>query len=260
MQHNSYAHISPFDTMDNGDHTQYALFHDPATSSSFNSHRYRTNASSSSSLGPSYAITSETIYPHASFQDGVSPYNPSSANPYDMMAMSNGRVSPMTPSDPTLQHYTPPLSGKEFPPQHFAGDIHDRRLPGVSSNGYQSDYPDDYAMAGINPNTSIPFTPSPIQQFPDRLARFPSERYSHHTVPNVVPHMHSNHSTEILHNAVPPPATPPFRDTNISPYNEMQYLGNSEMRMYAVDETLSRMKLQGNPMMGPASDLQTFIR
>jgi recombining binding protein (suppressor of hairless) len=66
--------------------------------------------------------------------------------------------------------------------------------------------------------------------------------------------------TDILRNAVPPPATQSFRDTNISPYNEMQYLGNSEMRMYAVDETLSRMKLQGNPMMGPASDLQTFIR
>jgi len=92
------------------------------------------------------------------------------------------------------------------------------------------------------------------------MARFPSERYSHNTVPNVVPQMHSNHSADILRNAVPPPASQSFRDTNISPYNEMQYLGNSEMRMYAVDETLSRMKLQGNPMMGPTSDLQTFIR
>jgi hypothetical protein len=155
-----------------------------------------------------------------------------------------------------MHHYTPPIAGKEFPPQPYPGDIHDRRLPGVSPNAYQSDYPDDYAMTGA---ISIPYTPS--QQFLDRLGRFPSERYSHQPVSNVLPHIHSNHpTTDIMRSAVPPPVTSSFRDNNISPYNEMQYLGNSEMRMHAVDETLSRMKLQGNPMMGPASDLHTFIR
>lgn len=255
MQPDSYPHISPFDTMDNGDHSSYTLFHDPA-SSAFNSHRYRTNASSSS-LGPSYPMTSDAIYQHASFQDAVSPYNTPSVNPYDMMAMNSGKVSPMNPSDPAMQHYSPTVSGKEFSSQPFGGDIHDRRLQGGSSNGYQSDYPDDYGMS-LNTNTNMPFPAAPIQQFPDRLTRFPSERYSHHTAP-IVSHMHSNHSTEIMRSTVPSPATP-FRDTSISPYNEMQYLGNSEIRMHSVDETLSRMKLQGNPMMGPASDLQSFIR
>ena len=271
-QHHMNPHIPhhPFeqqDAMDSADHSNYTLFQDTSSSPAapaFHSQRYRTNASSSSSLGHGYALNSDNMYHNASFSDSVPPFSPSSAHPYDMMNMNSGKASPIA-SEP-LHHpgaYPPP---KEYhPPQPFS-DIHDRRLPGVPPNGYHSEYPDDYAMGGINNNNpNIPFPHhSPIQQFPDRLGRYPPDRYTHQALPpsNVAPHIANTHSTDLMR-GVPPHATHSFRDNNVPPYDDMHYIGNAhpqEIRMHAVDETLSRMKLHGNPMMGPSNDLHSFIR
>ena len=229
------------------DNNSYQLYHEQQQQQQqqqSSSHRYHRATPPS----PVYPPIPQDYLP--AFHDPVSPY-PTPTSPYDIMS---------TKLDQPIHHYSPALSGKDFSPQPFPGDFHDRRLHAVSSNGYPSDYPDDYAMTAIAPNPSIPFSPSPLHQFPERLSRFPPERYTHQNLPNLIPQMHPNHSTDIIRSAVQPPPTPSFRDNSIPSYNEIQYLGNSEMRIHAVDETLSRMKLQGNPIVGPSSDLQSFIR
>ncbi|KAF9529206.1 jkappa-recombination signal binding protein, partial [Crepidotus variabilis] len=265
---NSHIHHHPFETqdssMDTADHSNYNIFPDTASpTNSFSSNRYRTNASSSSSLGPGYSgMNSDGIYHNGSFSESVPSFNGSNGNPYDMMSMSSGKVSPLTPSDNGLHHTGafPPVASKEYPPQPF-GDIHERRLPGVGSNGYHSEYPDDYAMGGMNNNNGIPFGPGSMQQFQDRLGRFPPDRYNHQNngSSNVPSHISNGHGQDLMR-GVAPHATHSFRENNLSPYDDVHYLGNSHPQMHAVDETLSRMKLQGHPIMGAASDLQTFIR
>lgn len=195
----------------------------------------------------------------------MSSFNASSASSYDMIGMNNGKVSPLIPSEPALHHpgAFPPASvaGKEYPPPPF-NDIHDRRLSGVPSNGYHhSEYPDDYAMGGINNNgAGMPFAPSPMQQFPDRLGRYVPDRYNHQGIPSPnVAHIANTQGPELMR-GVPPHATHSYRDNNIPSYEDMHYSHPPEMRMHAVDETLSRMKLQGTPIIGAAGDLPTFIR
>jgi len=253
--------------MDTADHANYSLFSESTSPTSFTSQRYRTNASSSSSLGPAYGMNSDNIYSHASFADSVPSFNGSNGNPYDIIStISSGKVSPLTPSDSGLHHpggFPPAVAGKDFPPQAF-GDVHERRLPGVGPNGYHSEYPDDYTIGGGGMNNGLPFTPSAMQHFQDRLGRFPPDRYNHPTGPqpsNVPQHMSNGHGSDLMR-GVAPHATHSFRDNNVSPYDDMHYIGNShpEMRMHAVDETLARMKLQGHPIMGASNDLQSFIR
>jgi len=272
--HNHHLQHHPFDqseSMDTTDHANYNIFPDSSSPTSFTSQRYRTNASSSSSLGPSYGMNSDNIYSHASFADSVPSFNGSNGNPYDIIStLSSGKVSPLTPSDSGLHHsagFPPAVAGKDYPPQPF-GDIQERRLPGVGSNGYHSEYPDDYTIGaggggGGGMNNGLPFGPSAMQHFQDRLGRFPPDRYNHPSGPqsNVPAHLPNGHGSELMR-GVAPHATHSFRDNNVSPYDDMHYLGNShpEMRMHAVDETLARMKLQGHPIMGASSDLQTFIR
>lgn len=268
---NGHLQHHPFDqpdSMDAADHSSYSLFSDSTSPTSFTSQRYRTNASSSSSLGPSFGMNSESIYSHPSFTDSVPSFNGSNGNPYDIITnLSSGKVSPLTPSDSVsnLHHpggFPPSVAGKDYPPQGF-GDIHERRLPGIGGNGYHSEYPDDYAIGNIN--NGLPFGPSAMQHFNDRLGRFPPDRYSHPNgppsgVPSHIPN--NNHGSELMR-GVAPHATHSFRESPVSPYDDLHYLGNnshSEMRMHAVDETLARMKLQAHPMMGASSDLQTFIR
>ncbi|KDR75186.1 hypothetical protein GALMADRAFT_226846 [Galerina marginata CBS 339.88] len=263
LQHHSFDQS---ESMDTADHSNYSLFSDSTSPTSFTSQRYRTNASSSSSLGPSFGMNSEGIYSHPSFGDSVPSFNGSNGNPYDIITnLSSGKVSPLTPSDPVggLHHqggFPPSVAGKDYPPQGF-GDIHERRLPGVGSNGYHSEYPDDYTISNIN--NGLPFGPSAMQHFHDRLGRFPPDRYSHPTGPpsGVPSHIPNNHGSDLMR-GVAPHATHSFRENPVSPYDDMHYLGNShpEMRMHTVDETLARMKLQGHPMMGASNDLQTFIR
>ncbi|KAG6831673.1 hypothetical protein H0H92_008316 [Tricholoma furcatifolium] len=220
----------------------------PHSASSFSSNRYRTNASSSSSIGPNY---SDSLYSHSSFSDSAPSFTGSAS--YDLInslpsSYGSGKVSPLTPSDPASAIHSFPPHSKEFPPQNY-NDLADRRLPTIPSNGYQGDMIDDFAMGNVS--TNVPFQPPTIQHFP---ARFPPENrfghLPHPTVPSHVP-------------GIPPQATGSFRD---GPYEDMpHYMAPSPhqdiaLRMPTVDETLARMKLQGHSIMGSSNDLQTFIR
>jgi len=246
-----YPHQPSFDQMDTTE--GYTLFPDSNS-------RYRTNASSSSSsLSHGFPINSEPIYSHASFTDSVPSFNASNQNPYDVISnLNSGKVSP-SESATTIHHPAgafPPT--KDYPAQSFT-DMHDRRLPGVSPNGaYHAEYPDDYAIPNIN--NGLPFGPSAIQHFHDRLGRFPPDRYSNPSGPPSH-HIPNGHSSDLMR-GVAPHATHSFRENPVSPYDDIHYLtnGHPEMRMHTVDDTLSRMKLQGHPIMGTSNDLQTFIR
>ena len=264
---NTHLQHHPFDqsdSMDTADHSNYSLFSDSTSPTSFTSQRYRTNASSSSSLGHGFGMNSDGIYSHASFADSVPSFNSSNGNPYDIVSnLSSGKVSPLTPSDSvtSLHHpsgFPPSVPGKDYPPQNF-GDIPDRRMP---SNGYHSEYPDDYTIG--NMNNGLPFGPSAMQHFHDRLGRFPPDRYSHQSGPpsSVPSHIQGGHGSDLMR-GVAPHATHSFRENPVSPYDDMHYLGNSHPdmgRMHAVDETLARMKLQQGQSIIGSADLQTFIR
>lgn len=257
--------------MDNPEHSGYDIFPNSASNGSFSSSRYRTNASSSSSLGhPSYGVSSDGLYPHPPFNDAVNSFNGSNVNPYDMMngmssSYSSGKVSPLTPSDPVggLHGPTgfPPVGGKDFP---GFSDVGDRRLPSVATNGYQSDFPEDYAMGNMN-NNGLSFPSSQLQPFQERVGRFSDGRFPSST-PNVPPHLQHSHSSDIMRGVNPHATTHSFRDAPVSGYDEIpSYLHpnpHSDMgiRIPTVDDPLSRMKLQGHPIMGTSNDLQTFIR
>ena len=131
----------------------------------FSDSRYRTNASSSSSLGHSF----DALY-RPPFGDSVPPFNGS----YDMINnLSSGKVSPLTPSDSvTSLHHPPGFPPKDYPHQEFS-DMESRRL----NPPYHSEYQDNYAIGGIN--NGIPFSPSAMNHFTDRLASFPPDRYRH---------------------------------------------------------------------------------
>ncbi|PFH53837.1 hypothetical protein AMATHDRAFT_54372 [Amanita thiersii Skay4041] len=257
--------------IDNPDHSGYDIF--PSSSAGpFSSSRYRTNASSSSSLGPSYGVNSDGLYPPTSFNDTVPPFNGNNVNPYDMMngispAYSSGKVSPLTPSDPVgglhnPSGFPPSIGNKDFP-TNFA-DIPDRRLPSVASSGYHSDFSEDYAMGGINNGLSFP--PPQLQSFQERLGRYPDGRFAHPSATHVQTHIPQNHATDMMRSVNPHATTHSFRDTTVPGYDDMpSYLHPSphtdmSIRMPSVDETLARMKLQGHPIMGTSNDLQTFIR
>ncbi|KAF8623071.1 hypothetical protein AX15_006489 [Amanita polypyramis BW_CC] len=257
--------------MDNPDHSPYDIFPNSANPGSFSSSRYRTNASSSSSLGPSYGVNSDTLYSHPSFNDAVPSFNGPNVNPYDMMngissSYSSGKVSPLTPSDPVGGLHGP--SG--FPPsignKDFSGypDIGDRRLPSVVPNGYHSDFPEDYALGNIS--SGLPsFPPSQLQPFQERVGRFSDGRFAP-SASNVPPHLQQTHSAEMMRGVNPHATTHSFRDTQVSGYDEIpSYLQSNPhndmaIRMPPIDDPLSRMKLQGHPIMGTSNDLQTFIR
>jgi recombining binding protein (suppressor of hairless) len=249
-----------------------------APGNSFASQRYRTNASSSSSLGPSYNMNAEPIYPHASFSDSVPQYSSSNGNPYDIIngmpsSYSSGKVSPLTPSDPV--GHLPPVSAfasssagmntahKEFPRHGYSDLMQDRRLSGVSASSYQSEYPEEYPAS-----SNLPYPTSAVPHFQDRLVRYPPDaRFPHPSgsSPSVHPHVRPGHSSEMLR-SVAPHATHSYRpDGSVNGYDDMShYMGNHHgdipPPMPAVDETMARMKLQGHSMMGPSNDLQTFIR
>ncbi|KAG5648576.1 hypothetical protein DXG03_003187 [Asterophora parasitica] len=276
--HSPAAHQSlhghSFDTQDSidspSDHTNYDVFPGPS-SGVFSSHRYRTNASSSSSLGPNYPIAPDSnLYPHPSFSDSVPSFSGSNAgNPYDMInslpsSYGSGKMSPLTPSDSTggIHHSgTFPPHNKDFPSQNFP-DLPERRLPTLSSGGYQSDLIDEYAIGNMNGNA--PFPHSGLQHFQDRLgSRFPPDSRFSQGPPNTVP---SHAPSGDLLRGIPPHATNSFREGGVPAYEDMpHYMGPSpyqdlSLRMPTVDETLARMKLQGHSIMGASNDLQTFIR
>ena len=239
--------------MDTTDHPSYEIFSGSASNSSLSSQAYRTNASSSSSLGHGYGMNSDNIYNHPPFNDSVPSYAGSnSSNPFDIMGAgmpssynsgSSGKVSPLTPNDPVGGFNPPPdfplsLGPKEFQPNY--PDI-ERRSSGAS---YNPPF-DEYCM-----NSGINYPSNGFQPYQERLGRFPPEhRYSHPgPVPPAVSHM--------------PPSIPPHA-THGMPYDGLSHYQSDphqemSLRAPSVDETLARMRL--HPIMGQSNDLQTFIR
>ncbi|KAI0789112.1 hypothetical protein C8Q75DRAFT_766483 [Abortiporus biennis] len=253
------------DALDMSDHSSYDIFSSSA-SGSLASQRYRTNASSSSSLGPNYGMGVDTMYSQNAFQDTLPPFHPPNSNGYDMMgslpsSYGSGKPSPLTPNDPvgSLSHPSSfPFSNgpsKDFSSHHSFGDpLLDRRL----SNGYSPDFNDDYGSIGVNSGLGLGAfnSPSSVQSFQDR--RFPGAGVPPLSVPT---HMHQNHSPDLMR-GVAPQATHSFRpDNGVPGFDDIpQYLPPNQsvdfaLRMSSsVDENLARLRLQG------AGDLQTFIR
>lgn len=248
--------------LDNSEHSNYELFPGNANGGSFASQRYRTNASSSSSLTPSYGMNSDGLYSQGTFGDSVPPFGSSNGNPYDMISSmpssySSGKVSPLTPSDPVggLHHgqFPPSINTKDYAPSGYP-DMGDRRLPMTSPTEYHPEYSEDY-MNGMNNGLAFPQN---MQHFPERLNRFP-DRYGAQAAGNP-PHMGGAQQQDMVR-AIPPHATHSYRDGN--GYEDMHYMNpnpHSDMSMrMSVDETLARMKLH-NPAIGTSTDLQSFIR
>lgn len=262
MQSHTFEHP---ETIDSPEHPNYDIF-PAAPSGSFSSHRYRTNASSSSSLGPNYGMNSDGIYTHSSFSDSLPSFGGSNGNPYDMInslpsSYSSGKVSPLTPSDPVGGlHHSP-----GFPP-HVNGnkDFSSQNYPDMPDRRYQPDIMEDFSIGGMNGNH--PFPPSALQHFQDRLGRFqPENRFGHSSGPPTTVPSHGPPGSDILR-GIPPHATHSFREGGVPGYEDMpHYMGANphqdlSLRMPTVDETLARMKLQGHSIMGSSNDLQTFIR
>jgi len=239
--------------MDGADHPSYELFSSSASGSSLSSQAYRTNASSSSSLGHGYGMNSDNIYNHPPFNESVSPYAGSNGgNPFDIMGAglpssynsgSSGKVSPLTPNDPVSGFNPPPDFSQSVGVKDFQSNYPDieRRLPGA---GYNPAF-DEYGM-----NSGINYPSNGFQPYQERLGRFPPEhRYSHSgPVPPTVSH---------IPHGIPPHAT------HSVPYDGMTHYQSDphqemSLRMPTVDETLARMRL--HPIMGQSNDLQTFIR
>jgi recombining binding protein (suppressor of hairless) len=271
IQGHHYEHTEGISSVQEQPH--YDLFSNSPSSNSFASQRYRTNASSSSSLGPTYNnMNGDTIYPHPSFGDNVPSFSGSNRNTFEMMGISSsyssGKVSPNDGTGPL-----PPVSAfppsvgmnglqKEYSHSNYHDIVPDRRLAGVN---YQSEYHDDFPV-----NSALSFPPPPnSHHYADRVSRFPSDdRYSHSSAAHstVPSHSHSSHSHDMLR-GVAPLATHVFRSDGAlhnNGYDDLHYStpGHPEMslRMPSVDETLSRMKLQGHSIMGASNDLRTFIR
>lgn len=195
---------------------------------------YRTNGSSSSSLGPPrYGINSDGMY-HSSFPDAS--YPPSNGNPYDIGSLpssysNGGKVSPLTPTDPGGLHHPSPFSSKDYPP-NYSELGPDRRM---SSGSYPNDFDDYTPFATSN---TLPHFPGP-DRLPPRFS--PENRFSQ---PG-----HPSHGSDIMRSVAPNATHLGYR------HDEMpQYMPNNP-----VDQALAEMRLQPHPM-GSSSDLHTFIR
>lgn len=241
------------DGMDLPESSNYDIFSN-SPAHSFASQRYRTNASSSSSLGQNYGLGGDSVYSH-SFNDSVPSFH--SGNSYDVghslpSSYGSGKVSPLTPNDamqPPSLYSSQNGIGKEYPSQNsFPNILPDRRTSGIN---YTSDFPDDYVMDGVH-NTGMNFQHSGVQ-YPERLNRFHDPRYSS----GVPPHLHSS---EVLRSAGQSGHT--FRP-DASEYDLSSYMGSPtsdlSLRMPGVEETLSGMKLHGQAGIS-SNDLQSFIR
>ncbi|KAF6763111.1 jkappa-recombination signal binding protein [Ephemerocybe angulata] len=248
--------------LESSEHSNYDLFPSNGNGGgNFTSQRYRTNASSSSSLNQGYGMNSE-VYSQGSYGDSVPSFGGSNGHPYDMMnslpsSYSSGKVSPLTPSDPTggLHHgpFPTSINTKDFGPGGYPDIGGDRRLPMTSPTEYHPEYPEDYSMGGIGNGLAFPQT---MQHFQDRLGRFPPDRYN--SQPNAAPPSH----IVPPQSAIAPHATHGYREGN--GYDNMHYMDpnphqDMSLQRMSVDETLARMKLQA-PVMGTSNDLQSFVR
>ncbi|KAF9062429.1 hypothetical protein BDP27DRAFT_1271619 [Rhodocollybia butyracea] len=216
--------------------------------------RYRGNAS-----GPNFG---DGLYSQQSFNDSVPSFGSSNGNPYDMIhslpsSYGSGKVSPLTPNDPVgpgLHHPFP--GGKDFSSQNFPDFTSDRRLSSISTGSYASDLSEDFAAMN-NVNSNLPFPPSALQHFSDRLGRFQSGGN-----PSISPISPTAHSPDVLR-GVAPHATHGYRsDNGINGFDDMQFMGSphGDFRMSGVDEQLARVGFRGPSMGGTSNDLHTFIR
>ncbi|THG98399.1 hypothetical protein EW026_g3771 [Hermanssonia centrifuga] len=272
MQMNGHSLDRP-DALDL-DHSSYDIF-SSTSSGSLASQRYRTNASSSSSLAHNYALGVDSMYQPSSFSDSLPSFHSNNSNPYDLMgglpsSYSSGKPSPLTPNDvSSLPHPSGfPFSNgqsKDFSPhQNFHDTMLDRRLSGVSGS-YSSDFSDEYGSMGVTPGLGLGnfHGPSALQPFQDRMGRLQNDsRFSANGVtPLSVPsHLTQNHNSDLIR-GVAPQATHSFRpDNGLGPFDDMpQFISPNPqvdypLRMPSVDENMARLRLQG------AGDLQTFIR
>lgn len=257
-------HMDRPDPLDIADHSGYDIF-SSNSSGSLASQRYRTNASSSSSLGPNYSLGVDTMYPPSSFNDNMPPFPSSNSNPYDLIgslssSYSSGKPSPITPNDVSgLPHSSGfPFSNgqsKDFPSHPgYHETSFDRRLSNVSGSGYSSDYNDEYNSMGVNPGLGLSNFPPSGLPFPDRLGR--DSRF-----PSSLPppgHLNQNHGPDLVR-GVAPQAT--FRpETTLPSFDDMGFMPPNPTIDYplrlpaSVDENMARLRLQG------AGDLQSFIR
>ncbi|EPQ57307.1 LAG1-DNAbind-domain-containing protein [Gloeophyllum trabeum ATCC 11539] len=236
----------PFDLFSNAPHA----------ANGFASPRYRTNASSSSSLGPSYAMAGDQMYSHPSFADSVNSFHGVNSNSYDMIhslssSYSSGKVSPLTPSDPSIQHSPvfpgnlgPNVISKDFPGQHPFPDV-DRRLP---NSNFPSDFHEDYAV-GVNGGLGLGFN-GPAQH----LGRFPMDS----RFPSQMQH-HGHH--EMLQ-GVSPQATH-FRPNGIPGFDDGQFMNpnpQNDLRLSMGSDDHLLAGIRGLGGFNSANDLQTFIR
>lgn len=254
MPSHSFDHPESLDT---AEHNNYDIFPPSNTNGTFTSSRYRTNASSSSSLGPSYSLNHD-VYTHPPFGDSVPSFNGPNGH-YDMMgglssSYSSGKVSPLTPNDPVsnLHHsngFSSVAPGKDFS-QNYT-EMQDRRLSSVNPSGYQNDFAEDYTMGSLN--NGLNFPQSSLQHFPNR---FPDTRFNHGGTA-MPAHISGSHGPDIMR-GVAPHVTHSYGEVphyiSPSPHTDMS------LRVPTVDETLARMKLQGHSLMGQPNDLQSFIR
>jgi recombining binding protein suppressor of hairless len=254
----------------------YDLYTPSPSGNAFASQRYRTNASSSSSLGPGYNMNGDSMYSHPSYADNVPSFVGANRNNFDMMTIpsyASGKMEPLTPNSPV----GPLPSASTFPPSVAMNGVHkeyphpvyqdvmpDHRMAPMTTNGYQhSEYTEEYPI-----NSGLPFSPSTMH-FQERMGRYqPDDRFPQSAGPPapVPSHLHPSHGHDLLR-GVAPHATHNYHrgDNNMQGYEEMpHYMGQSHpempMRMSTVDENLARMKLHSHSIIGPSNVLQTFIR
>lgn len=224
--------------------------------------RYRTNASSSSSLGQGYGnMGADQMYPHAPspFAESLSSFSQPSHNSFDLVnglssSYSSGKVSPLTPNDPVIGLQNSPgfpnIGGggvsKDF--SNYNDLIGDRRRSSVSSGSFQSDFHDDFNGNGA---LGLGFPPpSSLQHFQERISHFPGGQMHHHSSVDMMRGVNP-HAT---HGGVGFDDMGPF--PSISPATDL--LRTMPSHGMGVDE-LSR-KLQVHAGMAAATDLQSFIR
>lgn len=254
------------ESLDVPDHPSYDIFASTGSSGSLASQRYRNNASSSSSLGPSYPLGVDTMYPPSSYPDSLPSFH-SNSHPYDIISSlpssySSGKPSPLTPNDVSgLPHHSSfPFSNgqsKDFPSQGYHDPILDRRMSGA--NGSFSDFNDEFGNMGVGSNLGLSgyHGPSALQGFQDRLGR--ETRYPGSTVPPLSTSSHLSQNHDLIR-GVAPQATHFRPEGGLPPFDEMpQFMAPNPqvdypLRMPSVDENMARLRLQG------AGDVQTFIR
>lgn len=239
--------------------------------------RYRTNASSSSSLGQGFnSLGPDALYPHAPspFGDSMSAFAPSGAHGAfgDLVgglpsSYSSGKVSPLTPNDPLGGGLQGPSSFPGGPKSENNAFAQYDLLNGPERRpSFQSDYHDDFVGNGALGLAGFPPS-STLQHFQERLGRFePHGAHYPGAPPNpggVPSQLHHRSSLDGMMRGVNPHAThggvggfddiPPF--PSMAPELALRMPGQN------IDETLQRMKLQAHVGMGAAAtDLQSFIR